>query len=260
MEQMYRYQKDERAVGWLTLDRPAVRNAFNDQLIARLTEVAGELAADKSLRLLVLQGAGKIFCAGADVNWMKTAKDKGEEENYQDAMAMGRLFEKFDELPFPTLARVQGAAMGGACGLLSVCDHVIAARDTKMAFSEVKLGIAPAVISPFVFAKIGQAHARAWFLSGQSFSAHQAFHMGLIHQVAPAEKLDEVVQETVSAFLQAGPSAARETKKLLRDIAPFGRCGLERPARLIAKLRASEEGQEGMGSLLEKRPPNWVSS
>lgn len=253
---MYHYEKDDRGVGVLTLDRPAVRNAFNDELIKGLTDLAKELAEDESLRLLLLQGAGKIFCAGADVNWMKSAKDKSEDENYRDAFVMGELFELFDHLPAPMLARVQGAAMGGAWGLLSVCDHVIAARDVKMAFSEVKLGIAPAVIAPFVLAKMGAGHARAWFLSGQTFSAHQAFHMGLVHRVCPPEELDDKVAETVRAFLAAGPAAARATKKFIRKISPR-RWNLVDPSRLNADLRASPEGQEGMSSLLEKRPPSW---
>ena len=245
----------------LTLNRPDVRNAFNEHVIAELTEWATHAAAEAVAarpRVVVLAGAGKMFCAGADVMWMAKTVSYTEDENVRDATAMSRMFAALDTLPMPMIGRIQGAALGGGAGLAAVCDIVVAADDALFGFTETRLGILPAVISPFALAKIGRSAARELFLTGARFSAERAREIGLVHRVVPTADLDTAVQEYVDQLLSAGPEAVSAAKALIPQIWPLG-SGDAQPltARAIASRRVSAEGQEGLRAFLEKRKPAW---
>ncbi len=243
----------------VVLGRPEVRNAFDDVLIARLTEAFGELSADLSVRVVVLAGAGRAFCAGADLSWMKRMVSYGEEENRRDAAALAAMFRTIDACPKPVVGRIQGAALGGGAGLVAVCDVAVAAEGTLFGTTEVRLGIVPAVISPFVVRKIGESHARRWFLTGERFSAPEALRAGLVHVVVPEAELDAEVERTVDALLLGGPEALAVSKQLacrMRRL-PLDEA-LGEAAGVIAVRRASPEGQEGMKAFLERRSPSWV--
>jgi methylglutaconyl-CoA hydratase len=242
----------------VTLNRPAVRNAFNEDLIRDLSEWAASVRADGSVRVVVLRGAGPSFCAGADLQWMSKMAAYSREENIADATQAASMFLALDRLPVPVIGRVHGAALGGGAGLAAVCDVVVAADDAMFGFTEVVLGILPAMISPYVVAKIGLSAAREWCLSGARFSAARAKEMGLVHEVVAGERLDLTVDRHVQQFLKAAPSAIAATKALLRDVA--GRLPadvLARTVEAIASQRVSSEGQEGMRAFMEKRPPSW---
>lgn len=243
----------------VTLNRPDVRNAFNEALIADLTAWAEQAAASPGIRAAVLRGEGPTFCAGADVNWMAKTVTYTREENLADARRMRRMFERLDELPFPLIGRVHGAALGGGAGLAAVCDIVVAADDATFGFTEVKLGILPAVISPFALRKIGISAARELFLTGARFDATRAREIGLVHAVAPETDLDARIERYVGEIRTAAPEAVREAKRVIREIA--GRVGTEADitASAIAERRVSEEGQEGLRSFLGKKKPRWVS-
>ena len=240
------------------LDRPAVRNAFNAELVSELTSCFRSISAGGSIRAVVLGGRGGVFCAGADLNWMRETADYDEQENYADALRLADMLAAVHNCPCPVVCRVQKAAMGGALGLMACCDSVICTDNSVLAFSEVRLGISPATIAPYVIAKIGVSHARDLFLSGQRFSARHALNIGLVHRLTPPEQLDEAVGDKLSELLLAGPRAASATKSLLLDLAgahtPQVR---EQTAQLIAALRTSEEGQEGLRAFLEKNRPAW---
>lgn len=245
-------------VARVTLNRPEIRNAFNDVLIAELTEWAAQAASERALRAAVLQGAGPVFCAGADLAWMARMVAYSQEENVRDATAVTRLFGALDALPCPLLGRVQGAALGGGAGLAAVCDVVIAAEDAVFGFTEVKLGILPAAIAPFAIAKIGVSAARELFLTGARFPAARAHAVGLVHAVVPADALDAAVDRTLAELASSGPSAVAAAKTLIRHVAwrlPADVAGLT--ADTIARQRISDEGQEGMRAFLEKRKPAW---
>jgi len=247
--------------GYVTLNRPEVRNAFHAELIRELTDCFRALGHDESVRAIVLAGAGKVFCAGADANWMRASVEYTPEENYRDALRMAEMLQVIDECPVPVIARVQGAALGGGVGLIAACDIVVAADDALFAFSEVRLGIVPAVISSFVLRKIGVSHARRYFLTGERFSARRAQEIGLVHEVIPPEELDAAVEQILGEILKNGPRAVREAKALIRRLPTIPPEKVrEHCAETIARLRASEEGQEGLRAFLEKRPPRWVSS
>jgi methylglutaconyl-CoA hydratase len=226
----------------VTLAKPDRRNAFDAELISALTAAFDE-AGDA--RAVVLAGEGKSFCAGADVEWQRASIDLSEEENVEDALRLYRMCETIDQCPVPVIARVQGYALGGGSGLVACVDVAIAEPGATFGFSEVKLGIIPAVISPFVLPKIG-AHARRYFLTGERFTAETALRIGLVHEVA--DELDAAVERVVGEVLTAGPGAVREAKKLIRE-RPTG----EETARIAARLRAGEEGQEGLRAFLEGR-------
>ena len=245
----------------VTLNRPEVRNAFNDDLIARMTAWAESVAAGGRARVAVLSGAGKVFCAGADLTWMSKMVGYSHDENVRDARAMARMFEALDVLPIPLIGRIHGAALGGGAGLAAVCDIVVAADDAVFAFTEVKLGIIPAVISPYAVAKIGRSAARDLFLTGARFSAERAREIGLVHAVADAAELDRVVAKYVNDLLTSGPEAVAAAKRLIADIASRPRDGVSQfTAEATAERRVSSEGQDGMKAFLEKRPPSWLSS
>jgi methylglutaconyl-CoA hydratase len=235
------------AVLRITLARPDRRNAFDAALISELAEAFVDVGR---ARAVVLAGDGASFCAGADVDWMRASAKLSYDENVADANAMRQMFESIDRCPAPVVARVQGHALGGGAGLVATSDIAISAENTVFAFSEVKLGIIPAVISPFALAKIGGAHARRYFVTGERFDAATALRIGLVSEVAA--DLDRAVERVVGELLSAGPVAARWAKRLVRE-RPDG----AETARWIAERRTSDEGQEGLAAFLEKRKPNW---
>jgi methylglutaconyl-CoA hydratase len=248
-------------VAYVTLNRPEVHNAFNARLIAELSQVCAELPQDESLRAIVLAGAGRSFCAGADLNWMRSSLDFTEAENHADALKMSDMLAAIDACACPVLARIHGAALGGGVGLAAVCDIVIAAEDAQFGFTEARLGIAPAVISPFAVRKIGASAARALFTTAERFSAARAREIGLAHVVVPAAELEAATTATLAEIARNGPHAVRAAKRLARTILsvpmPEAR---EQTARTIAALRVSAEGQEGIRSFLEKRRPTWSAA
>ena len=231
----------------VTLARPDRRNAFDAQLIGELAEAFVDAGR---ARAVVLAGEGASFCAGADVDWMRSSVGLSFDENVADANAMRRMFEAIDGCPAPVVARVQGHALGGGAGLVAVADIPICSPDTVFAFSEVKLGIVPAVISPFVFAKIGAGAARRYFLTGERFDAETALRIGLVSEVA--DDLDTAVERSVEELLSAGPHAVRWAKRLIRE-----RPGGPETARWIAERRASDEGQAGLQAFLDRTEPDW---
>jgi methylglutaconyl-CoA hydratase len=245
----------------VTLNRPEVRNAFNEQLIAALTAWAESVKVGGPARVAVLSGAGKMFCAGADLTWMSRMVAYTREENVRDARAMARMFEALDRLPIPLIGRVHGAALGGGVGLAAVCDIVVAAEDAAFAFTEVKLGILPAVISPYAIAKIGPSAARELFLTGARFSAARAKEIGLVHAVGEEQELDRMVAKYVNDLLTSAPEAVAAAKALIAHVScSHGTSAVEYTIDAIADRRVSAEGQEGMGAFLAKRLPSWISS
>ncbi|MEZ5290413.1 MAG: enoyl-CoA hydratase-related protein [Vicinamibacterales bacterium] len=258
---MYRYLEVRRdgPVEHLTLNRPDVRNAFNDEVVAELAAWAASLAQAPGVRVVVLAGAGKVFSAGADATWMARMADASEAENEADALATTAMLRAINTLPVVVIGRIHGAALGGGAGLAAVCDIVVAAEGTVFGFTETKLGILPSMISPFVLPKIGVSAARELFLTGARFDAARALAIGLAHAVVPAEALDEAVGRHVSETLGAAPTAVAAAKALIPQV--WGR----RPedvaaltAHTIAAQRASAEGQEGLRAFLDKRRPSWV--
>ena len=244
-------------VATVTLDRPDVRNAFNDQVVVELTQVFREM--DESVQVVVLQGVGKSFCAGADLNWMKKSATYTQEQNADDARAMLGLFDAIDSFAGVVIGRVHGAALGGGVGLVACCDIVVATERAKFGLTEVRLGIVPAVISPFVVAKIGVNHARRYFVTGEIFDAQTAYRIGLVSEVVTDdEALDQKVKELTEAVTANGPIAVKESKKLITEATTLPRTdALEYAVQTIARLRVSEEGQEGLSAFLEKRKPGW---
>lgn len=254
-----RLERPRAGVVRVVLSRPDLRNAFDDALIAEVTATFEALSADAAVRAVVLTGEGKAFCAGADLGWMKRMVTWGEAENRRDAEALGRMFLAIDSCPKPVVGRVHGAALGGGTGLVAVCDVAVCAEGTLLGTTEVRLGIVPAVISPFVVRKIGESHARRWFLTGERFSTEEALRAGLVHVVVPEAELDAEVDRVVDALLLGGPEALSVSKGLAKRMGhvPPGEA-LAEAAGVIAARRVSAEGQEGMGAFLEKRPPAWA--
>jgi methylglutaconyl-CoA hydratase len=245
----------------VTLNRPEVRNAFNEALIAELTTWAESVSLKGDARVAVLSGAGKVFCAGADLAWMSKMVHYTHEENVRDARAMARMFDALDRLPIPLIGRVHGAALGGGVGLAAVCDIVVAAEDAAFGFTEVKLGILPAVISPYAIAKIGRSAARELFLTGARFSAARAKEIGLVHALGEENELDRIVAKYVNDLVTSAPEAVAAAKQLIAEVATrTGAAAFEYTIDAIAERRVSREGQEGMGAFLAKRPPSWTSS
>lgn len=249
-------------VARVTLARPHVHNAFDASLIAELRTAFAALARESptELRAVVLAGDGPTFCAGADVSWMRAAMALDLEGNEQDAMAMADMFETLDTCPVPVVTRVQGAALGGGIGLCAVSDLVIAESGARFGFTESRLGILPAVISPFVVAKIGESHARALFPGGRRFDAVRAQRIGLVHEVVEGESaLDAAVDAAVGDVLAAGPTAARAAKAIVREVRGLSHGSAKwHTARVIARQRTSEEAQEGFRAFSEKRRPAWA--
>lgn len=247
-------------VATVTMRRAAVHNALNTQLAQDLQAAFTDLLTDTRLHAVVLTGDGPSFSAGADLSMMKEAATFSQEQNLSDALRLATLFDTINSFPCPVVGRVNGTAMGGGVGFIAVCDIVIAAENARLAFSEVKLGIAPAVISPYVVRKIGEGHARVLFATGERFSATRAREIGLVHTVVQLEELDAAVEKTLKELLRSGPQALRACKQLALHVGQMDHDSARKyTAEVIATLRVSDEGQEGLRSFLEKRDPNWVS-
>ena len=244
----------------VTLDRPDVHNAFNDELISEAIDLFGNIDVEAT-RVVVLKGTGKNFCAGADLNWMSRMVSYTREENVRDSSQLAKMYALMNECPVPVVGRIQGAAIGGGVGLVAVCDVAITTANTQFGLSEVKLGILPAVISPYVIAKIGQSHARALFLTGERFPAERALHIGLVHRIVEdIEALDAAVYETVTQLKTSGPQAVRECKRLISFVAGHELAdAIPYTIEAIAARRTSEEGQGGMSAFLKKELAPWIT-
>jgi methylglutaconyl-CoA hydratase len=252
--------EQRNAVAMVALARPDVHNAFNATLIAELTRELSALDADDSVRAVILLGHGRNFCAGADLNWMKKMAAYGHAENVADAMALATMLATLAAMGKPTVARVHGAAFGGGVGLVAACDIAIAAHDATFSLSEAKLGLIPATISPYLIEAIGARQARRYFLTGERFTAAEAFRIGLVHDIVPADELDARINELLGALLLAGPKAQAAAKALIRAVAhqPIDARIAADTAERIAVARASAEGKEGVAAFLDKRAPAWV--
>lgn len=252
-----------RAAGVATIwmNRPDVHNAFNAQLIADLTTACIELDADEAVRAVVLAGRGRSFSAGADLNWMKAAGEASEAENFADAMRLAGMLRTLAEMNKPTIARVHGAALGGGMGLASACDICIAGDKAVFATSEVKFGIIPSAISPYVIRAIGERQATRYFQTAERIGAARAAELGLAHEAVASEELDAKVKEVVEALLQGGPKSQAAAKDLIRAVAnrPLSDALVEDTARRIASLRATPEAKEGLAAFLDKRPAAWIA-
>jgi methylglutaconyl-CoA hydratase len=250
-------------VAWLSLARAQVHNAFDDALIAELTAALAAVDADAAIRAVVLTGDGGTFSAGADLNWMRRMASASEQENLEDSLRLAKLMRTLNFLSKPTIARVNGSAYGGGVGLVACCDLAIGVDGAKFSLSEVKLGLVPAVISPYVLAAIGPRHSRRLFTGAEIIDATEAHRIGLLHQVVDAVELDAAVERALHFWRKGGPGAQREAKALALRMAGFSPEAAEQAdsenAALIARLRVSPEGQEGLTAFLAKRPPTWVS-
>jgi methylglutaconyl-CoA hydratase len=251
---------DERGIATLTLNRPQVHNAFDDRLIAALTHELRALELNARVRAVILAGEGKSFSAGADLNWMQRMAKYSEADNIRDAVALANLMRVLDTMRKPTLARVQGAAFGGGVGLVACCDIACASSAAVFCLSEVRLGLIPAVISPYVVAAMGQRNARRYFLSAERFNAQEALRIGLVHAVVEPERLDATLTQLIDELLKGGPHAIGEAKDLIASVAnrPIDQALAEDTAARIARIRVSAEGQEGTNAFLEKRAAAWV--
>ena len=251
------YQVDERGVARLTLDRSDVHNAFDDVMIAELLNALQQADADPKVRVLVLQSTGKNFSAGADLNWMRSMADKDYQQNVDDAAELSLLMQRLDELTKPTIALVQGAAFGGAVGLAACCDMVLAQPKTSFCLSEVKIGLIPAVISPYVVKAIGERQARRYMLTAERFFADQALAIGLVHRIV--DELEPALDEWLEALLNNSPQALDACKKLIANVGsrPVDDAVRQHTIEAIADIRVSDEGQEGLSAFLQKRPAAW---
>jgi methylglutaconyl-CoA hydratase len=243
----------EQGVKEVWMNRPELHNAFNAELIEEMISL---FESFKDERLIILSGRGASFCAGADLNWMKAMKDYSREENLKDSKRLARMFSAINECDVPVIGRINGHALGGGVGLVSVCDYVVSVPKALMGFTEVRLGLIPAVISPYCISKVGESNARAWMLSGERFDAQEAKQMGLVHEVS--DDLDASIEEVKKRFLAAGPIAAKEAKKLIRGVMKNLKASEDFTCNMITERRVSVEGQEGMRALLEKNKPSWT--
>ncbi|MCZ6722477.1 MAG: enoyl-CoA hydratase/isomerase family protein [Gammaproteobacteria bacterium] len=257
--QSYNLKTCDRGVASVTLNRPEQHNAFDDGMIAELIELLGQLEQDDRVRVLVLRAAGKSFSAGADLNWMRRMADYDLARNTDDAMQLAELMRRLNCFPKPTIALVQGAAYGGGVGLIACCDIAIASKQALFCLSEVKLGLIPAVISPYVIEAIGARAARRFMLTAERFSAEQACRLGLVHQVVEAQELDTTLDSILEFLLAAGPAAQAAAKDLIRAVSnqPIDSDIIQNCAQRIAQIRATSEAREGLDAFLEKRKPNW---
>lgn len=255
---------DSRGVLTVALNRPEVRNAFNETVIEELARIFKTDVLKPQVRLVILRGNGSVFCAGGDLNWMRKGIEVSVEENLEDTRRLTQMFQILNECPKPVIGAIHGAAIGGGVGLVSICDVAIATTETQFSLSEVRLGIVPACIGPFVIAKIGASHARGLFMSAERFLAQKAREVGLVHEVVSDQaSLETAIEQVVTRILQCGPQAMAVAKKLVLDLSwPERRASLSDPldyvARLLAELRISDEGQEGLRAFLEKRKPKWL--
>ncbi len=262
--QTIQVRHDPSGILEITLNRPEIRNAFNEVMIQELKQVFAKNARAPGVRLVVFKGEGAVFCAGGDLNWMKRSIELDYSQNLEDTRALTDMFATINECPVPIIAAVQGAAIGGGVGMVSVCDIVLATEETQFSLSEVRLGIVPACIGPFVVAKIGASHARRFFTSAERFLAPQAKEIGLVHEVyKDAAALNEGLNKLTKGMLQCGPNAMAVAKRLVLDLSwPERRVRqpdcLDYVAKVLAEIRISSEGQEGVKAFLEKRKPNWL--
>ncbi|MCX6834311.1 MAG: enoyl-CoA hydratase/isomerase family protein [candidate division Zixibacteria bacterium] len=254
-----KYQKDGR-IGRVSFCRPEIHNAFNGTVITEMSHLFTELAKDDDLRVILLTGEGKSFCAGADLNWMREVVSQSFEQNLAESNALANLFYQIYTFKRPVVGRINGAAIGGGTGFVAVCDIAIAARSAKFSFSEVKIGVVPACIGPYVIRKMGEGKARELFITGERMNAERAFDVGLVNKVVDDDQLDAEVENLIQSILSSGPEAVAMAKKLVSEI-PLMSPPQFKPytAEMIARLRVSEEGQEGMDAFLNKRKPKWVS-
>lgn len=264
-----RVDLDPRGVLSVTLARPDIRNAFNETMIAELTQVCEKEVPRPGVRLVILRGDGPVFSAGGDLNWMKKSVDLDLQGNLEDTRKLTKMFRLLNECPKPIVGRIHGAAIGGGVGLVSICDLAIASKETQFSLSEVRLGIVPSCIGPFVISKIGASYARSLFVSAERFLAPRAHEIGLVHEVVEGQKeLDAALDRVVENMLQCGPNAMAAAKKLVLDLswperreamAQGGSDYCEYVSRTLAELRVSPEGQEGLKAFLEKRSPSWIA-
>ncbi|MGH6990086.1 MAG: enoyl-CoA hydratase/isomerase family protein, partial [Stellaceae bacterium] len=250
---------DARGVATVTLNRPEIHNAFDDALIGEMAAAFNALAADAAVRVLVLTGAGKSFSAGADLNWMKRVAGYSHAENLADAMALAQMLRRLNEFPRPTLARVNGSCFAGSTGLIACCDIVIASAEAKFAVNEVRLGLIPATIAPYVLAAIGARQARRLFLTAERLSADEARRIGLVHEVVPREELDAATEKCLAMLLEGATGAQANAKRLITAVAnrPVDESLMQLTASGIADARASTEGREGVTAFLQKRKAAW---
>jgi methylglutaconyl-CoA hydratase len=253
--------EQQGGVARVTLNRPEVRNAFDDSLISRLSEIFNQLERDAATRIVVLAGNGPAFCAGADLNWMKRMAGYGREENLRDAGALAAMLSALDRMSKPTVARVHGPAFAGGTGLVAACDIAIGTPQAKFCFSEAKLGLSPATISPYVIRAIGERAAHRYFLSAEVFGAEEAYRIGLLSALVLDSALDSTIEELLKNLLSGGPQAHAKIKQLIGAVAgrPVDEALKEDTARRIAEIRVSPEGREGIASFLEKRRPSWTT-
>ncbi len=251
---------DNRGVATVSLNRPEKHNCFDDTLIGELTAAFTTLGNNEDVRIVILTGEGKSFSAGGDLSWMQRMADYSYEENFRDAQALAEMLKTLNELPKPTIARVQGPAFGGAVGLVSCCDMAVGSERASFSLSEVKIGLMPATISPYVIQAIGARAARRYFLSGERFNANTALSLGLLSDVAPESELDRAINRVIDTLLANSPAAIAEAKRLINDYANQAIDDelIADSCKRIADIRISNEGQEGLKAFLEKRSPNWV--
>lgn len=251
-------EKNEGLCYSIKLNRPEMRNAFNPEMIQKLTQAFRTIHADKKIRAVIIEGEGSVFCAGADLKWMQSLVDSSVDANKVDAERLRGLFQAIWNCEVPIVSCIHGAAFGGALGIMAASDYVICDEAAKLCFSEVKLGIAPAVISEYLIKKCNISYVSGWMISGVPFTAHEALRAGLVHKVVSARNMQVEKQDYLKHMFEAGPEAVRAVKKLLREIPQIKEKEIaERTTSLIAFLRASPEGQEGLKSFLEKRQPSW---
>ena len=253
---------DDLGVAQVRLNNPDKHNAFDDEIIGELTEAFVAIADNSNVRVMVLGSEGKSFSAGADLEWMKRMASYSYDENLRDASALALMLKTLNEIPQPTIARVQGAAFGGAVGLVSCCDMAVAASAGSFSLSEVKIGLVPATISPYVIAAIGQRAARRYFVTAERFDAHRALQLGLVNEVVDAEQLDQEIDRLINTLLANGPEAVTGAKQLVFDVAgkPIDQQLIDATCETIAAIRVSEQGQEGLQAFLERRKPQWIKN
>ena len=253
---------DDLGVAQIRLNNPDKHNAFDDQMIGQLTEAFIAIADNSNVRAMVLGSEGKSFSAGADLEWMKRMASYSYDENLRDASALALMLKTLNEIPQPTIARIQGPAFGGAVGLVSCCDMAVAASAASFSLSEVKIGLVPATISPYVIAAIGQRAARRYFVTAERFDAHRALQLGLVNEVVDAEQLDQEIARLINTLLANGPEAVTGAKQLVFDVAdkPIDQQLIDATCETIAAIRVSEQGQEGLQAFLERRKPQWIKN
>ncbi|MFN3820939.1 MAG: enoyl-CoA hydratase-related protein [bacterium] len=249
----------EGKIARLILNRPEVRNAFDERMIAEIHRAAEELSKMDSVRVVIITGEGRAFSAGADVEWMRRMGQASHTENEADAKLLAYMLDSVASIPKATLARVNGPAIGGGTGLVAACDVVVADDSAFFSFSEVKIGLIPACIAPYVIRRVGEGRARELFITGRRFTAREAFDYGLVDYLAPQGKIDEKIEETLALLTTSGPKAIASAKRLTREVVGMSRKDyIEYTARMIANLRTSDEGKEGISAFLEKRKPHWA--